>query len=249
MLPVVICEPDGAVRVQWMKVLSELIRRDYPSVRMEMLSGGEHELRRTLETEKGIVLAIIAVGTSMADGIDQGIELFLKVMEHNRDNYAMLCVHDAECLTAVLSRCMRPAGIMLLPLQEELMRASLRRIMNDYVSLYSVDDEQRHMVINSGKTMQRIAYHDILYLEAQDKQLNINTGRYVFTVRASLNSLAETLPEMFIRCHRSYIVNKAHIERLDLSEMEIRLTTQERIPVSRSYKDAIRTSLKADKWL
>ncbi len=246
MLPVLICEPDSAARAQWTEVLSDLVRKEYPSVKLETMPGGERELKRVLESENGIILAIIAV--SEAGSVEQGVNMFLKVMERNRDNYAMLSIHDVSCLNTVLSRCMRPAGIMLMPLQEELMRASLRRILNDYVSLHLSGNENEYMMVNAGKTVQRIAYRDILYLEAQDKLLNINMGRHVITVRASLNSLAETLPEEFIRCHRSYIVNRSYIESLNLPEMELRLSTQERLPISRSYKDTLRESLKAEGW-
>lgn len=248
MLPVVICEPDGAARAHWMELLGELVRKEYPALRLEMLPGNEHELSRVLETEDGIILTLLAVTDEAEGGVERCIQMFGQVMERNRDNYAVLCIYDGSQLNTVLSRCMRPAGILLAPFPDELTRASLRRILNDYMSLHSHEDETEYMMVNSGKTVRRIAYRDILYLEAQDKLLNICLGRHVITVRGSLNALAETLPEEFIRCHRSYIVNRSYIERLNLPEMALHLTTQERLPISRSYKEALRESLKAEGW-
>lgn len=243
MLPVVICDPNDSVRARWAETLGALVR-EYPSLRTEILSGGEHDLDSMLASESGIMLVILGVTGTAQDGVEGCIHRFRSVMERNRDSYAILCLHDAACLDMVLSRCMRPAGILMLPLQEELARASLRRVLNDYVSLYQSGNEGDYMVVTSGKSVQRIAYRDILYLEAQNKLLRICLAHHVVTVRASLNELERTLPEGFVRCHRSYIVNRAYVESIRLPEMELCLTSHERLPVSRSYKSAFRDSFR-----
>ena len=218
--------------------------REYPSLRTEILSGEERDLESMLASESGIMLVILGVTDTAQNGVEGCIRRFRNVMERNRDSYAILCLHDAKCLDTVLSRCMRPAGILMLQLREELVRASLRRVLNDYVSLYQSGSEEDYMVVTSGKSVQRIAYRDILYFEAQNKLLRICLAHHVVTVRSSLNELEQTLPEGFVRCHRSYIVNRAYVESISLSEMELCLTSQERLPVSRSYKSAFRDSFR-----
>ncbi|MBS5586882.1 MAG: LytTR family transcriptional regulator DNA-binding domain-containing protein, partial [Clostridiales bacterium] len=142
--------------------------------------------------------------------------------------------------------CMRPAGILLAPFREEAMRMSLDRALRDYTALYEQEGQNGYMTLTSGKTLRRIAYRDIQYLEAQDKLLNICTKRYAVSVRGSLNAVEKELPQEFIRCHRSYIVNRLHIERLNLPEMAVYLANGERIPVSRSYKEALLEQLRAE---
>ena len=242
MLPVVICEENRSLRERWLDVLGKLVQERYPLLRFEALSGGARELRRALETEDGIMLVILAV----EGAIETGIGLFSSVMERNRDNYVLLGLHNAERLDAVLSRCMRPAGILLAPFREEAMRMSLDRALRDYTALYEQEGQNGYMTLTSGKTLRRIAYRDIQYLEAQDKLLNICTKRYAVSVRGSLNAVEKELPQEFIRCHRSYIVNRLHIERLNLPEMAVYLANGERIPVSRSYKEALLEQLRAE---
>ena len=108
MLPVVVCEEDRALRARWLSALAALARQRYPLLRYEALPGGTRELTRALEAESGIMLVILAV----TEAVDEGVRLFASVMERNRDNYVLLCLHDAARLNAVLSRCMRPAGIL-----------------------------------------------------------------------------------------------------------------------------------------
>lgn len=248
MLPVVICEPDAAQRARWMDLLDELARREYPALRMELTPGTDRELRRALETYSGVMLVLLSVAEAVRGGVEGCIELFSSVMERNRESYVLLCLNDAGHLDEVLSRCMRPAGVLLYPPREELMRASLRRVLDDYASLHESESDGRYMVVTSGGTVSRVAYRDILYLEAQNKLLNICLRHQVLTVRGSLNELEQTLPEDFLRCHRSYIVNRSYIERFHASEMMLELSTQERLPVSRSCKSALREFLKGGGW-
>lgn len=242
MLPVVVCEEDRALRARWLSALEALARQRYPLLRYEALPGGTRELTRALEAESGIMLVILAV----TEAVDEGVRLFASVMERNRDNYVLLCLHDAARLTAVLSRCMRPAGILLSPFDEDGMLASLDRVLRDYTALYAEESRESYMTVTSGKTLRRIAYRDIEYFEAQDKLLNICTRRYVASVRASLNAVEKELPPQFIRCHRSYIVNRACVERLDMPAMTLYLSSGERLPVSRSCKEALREGLRAE---
>ena len=227
MLPVVVCEEDRALRARWLSALEALARQRYPLLRYEALPGGTRELTRALEAESGIMLVILAV----TEAVDEGVRLFASVMERNRDNYVLLCLHDAARLNAILSRCML---------------ASLDRVLRDYTALYAEESRESYMTVTSGKTLRRIAYRDIEYFEAQDKLLNICTRRYVASVRASLNAVEKELPPQFIRCHRSYIVNRACVERLDMPAMTLYLSSGERLPVSRSCKEALREGLRAE---
>lgn len=244
MLPVVICEPNAAQRKRWMDLVDELVHSEYPSLRLELMPGTERELTRELEACEGIMLVLLSVSEEMRGGVEGCIRLFARVMERNRENYVLLCLNDASCLDEVLSRCMRPAGVLMCPPREELMRASLKRVLNDYATLYASENNEQCMVVSTGGTMSRVAYRDILYLEAQNKLLNVCLRHHVLSVRSSLNELEQTLPEGFIRCHRSYIVNRSYIERFHAPEMMLELTTQERIPVSRSCKGALLEFLK-----
>ena len=242
MLPIVVCEEDRALRARWLSVLEALARQRYPLLKHETLPGGAHELKRALDAEPGIMLIILAI----AGAAEEGVALFARAMERNRDNYVLLCLHNPSQLNEILSRCMRPAGILLAPFQEETMRSSLDRALRDYVSLYAEESRETYMTITSGKTLRRIAFQDIQYLEARDKLLNICTRRYVASVRASLSALEKELAAQFIRCHRSFIVNRACIERLDVPAMTLYLTSGERLPVSRSCRNALREGLRAE---
>ena len=52
------------------------------------------------------------------------------------------------------------------------------------------------------------------------------------------------LPEYFIRCHRSYIVNAMYVSRLNLSQSVIHISEKYIVPVSKKYKSFVNNRLK-----
>ena len=239
MLPVVICEQNAQLRRKWLDILEELIQKEYPSLRIESMLGTEKELIRMVEFEAGIMLVMLAVDSQA----DKSTELYARVMNRNRDNYVLLCMHDLQQMNAILSRCLRPAGILVDPFQDDQMRHSVRRILNDYVAQYDPEQAEQAITVSSGKTLYRIRFRDISYLEARDKLVNICTNRQIVTVRGSLATFEAGLGEAFIRCHRAFIVNRSCMESLNCRDMMLTLKDGETLPVSRSCREAVEEAL------
>ena len=79
-------------------------------------------------------------------------------------------------------------------------------------------------------------YADIYYLEARDKKIVLHTRRHEFSFYNSLRKLEKDLPQYFIRCHRSYIVNFMFIRKLDLMNGLFYLDKETVIPISQKYR-------------
>lgn len=80
------------------------------------------------------------------------------------------------------------------------------------------------------------AYTDICYFEARDKKIVLHSnGKEVFFYN-SLRELEQVLPEYFIRCHRSYIVNFIFIQKVDFVHNLFYLRENPVIPISQKYK-------------
>ena len=66
------------------------------------------------------------------------------------------------------------------------------------------------------------------------------TKKTEFSFYDTLDNLTQTLPEQFIRCHKSFIVNKRFITCLSVSRGEIELEDGIILPLSRSYKQLVK---------
>ncbi|PCH88259.1 MAG: DNA-binding response regulator [Flavobacteriales bacterium] len=82
---------------------------------------------------------------------------------------------------------------------------------------------------------------DILWIEALENYMTINTLKDKYIVHFTMKSLQDKLPaDQFIRVHRSYIVRKDKIDSISDDEICI---GEERIPVGRTFKKELNKSI------
>lgn len=81
-----------------------------------------------------------------------------------------------------------------------------------------------------GETV-RLAARAVRYAESFSHTVELATEKGTYSVKLSMGELEKQLGEGFVRCHRSYLVNLAHISRL--SKTEVILDGGKRLPLSR----------------
>ena len=91
-----------------------------------------------------------------------------------------------------------------------------------------------------GCAMQ-LRFKDIRYMESDNKNVHIYETENVWTVSQKLNDMEKELPESFLRCHQSYLVNMKEIK--SFSTKEIELFSGERVPISRPKYHASKQKL------
>ena len=90
---------------------------------------------------------------------------------------------------------------------------------------------------------QFISYGDIYYLKPARKDF-VNTKNSEIGFYATLDTLADSLPEQFVRCHRGFIVNRKKIKTISYSQKLIFLNNDMLVPLSRGYKNSLDSALK-----
>lgn len=94
-----------------------------------------------------------------------------------------------------------------------------------------------YLTIKADHKLYKVQYSDIKYIEGMREYVSfhIPTGR--ITALLSLKSLEESLPkDLFIRCHKSYIINKKIVEALEGNNLII---GEKSIPIGQSYKENV----------
>lgn len=98
--------------------------------------------------------------------------------------------------------------------------------------------QSERVVVKDGGKIKIIPVQDILYLEAADDYVKIVTQEGNFLKNKTMAHFEQILPEqMFVRCHRSYIVRFSLITRLEPYEREsytLTLNNGKQLPVSRT---------------
>ena len=85
------------------------------------------------------------------------------------------------------------------------------------------------------KDKTKVYLNDLMYVKSEDHYLHAFTqdGKRHF-VRGKLSQILQELPPNFVKCHRSYIVNKNYIQ--SAHQGFITLKNKSEVPVSRSFK-------------
>lgn len=90
-----------------------------------------------------------------------------------------------------------------------------------------------HVFIKTGYEQVKVKFDDICYAEAEGNYVNFVLKNSKLLSRMTFTEMENILPKnKFIRIHRSYMVAKAHIDKIERHQVHVNGTT---LPVGDSY--------------
>ena len=95
--------------------------------------------------------------------------------------------------------------------------------------------------IISNRKIAKIPYSDIVYIESLSDYIRVNSTKDQIVSKEKISILASRLPDIFLRIHRSFIINKERIKSFSYDEVvleDIILT------IGRSYRKVVKEALK-----
>lgn len=130
--------------------------------------------------------------------------------------------------------------LLIKPYTKEQMKNKMRDLLSTYCNKTSGDASKDIFVLDTKDGKTRIPFNQIYYFEAREKKIYVRTLKEEYPFYQTLDELGNNLPEEFVRCHRSYIVNWNLVEKVDLSGSELQLADELYVPFSRTYKETIK---------
>lgn len=101
--------------------------------------------------------------------------------------------------------------------------------------------------VKTGSRIDVIPVPDIFYIQAQDDYVELHCSKGKFLKKETMNNFEKQLPEgLFLRVHRSSIINTKHIEKLEKYGKEsyvVILKDSTRVIVSKSRVKALKEHL------
>jgi two-component system LytT family response regulator len=98
--------------------------------------------------------------------------------------------------------------------------------------------QNQRIVVKNGTKIKIIPVQDVFYLEAADDYVKIHTAEGYFLKNKTMNHFEQSLDkDLFVRSHRSYLVNIQEITRIEPYEKDNHvalLRSGAKIPVSRN---------------
>lgn len=171
----------------------------------------------------------------MEDHIGENLELGIKLKEKFEDVHLMYITENRE------------KGLELEDFMSNVMFTSKNGIsdmrrekVTDNVKI--VFDSKNMKITNKSKNW-FIPIKKIAYVECLDKMLYFYGDFDTVSVRCTLKELESILPECFIRCHKSYVINMDWIKCYDTST--ITLNNDVNVPIARARKVSVVESIVA----
>ncbi len=110
-----------------------------------------------------------------------------------------------------------------------------------------VPGQNQRIVVKNGSKIKIIPIQEAHFLEAADDYVKIHTPEGAFLKSKTMSYFERVLDaQLFVRCHRSYMVNVQHIMRIDPYEKESHvavLKSGAKVPVSKTGYPRLRTVL------
>lgn len=97
--------------------------------------------------------------------------------------------------------------------------------------------QREHLMVDRGSGKKLLAFRQIESLTAAGNYVEVYSGGETYLIRATMKQLQATLPDsLFLRSHRSHIVNIREIERIAPGNHTLQMRSGRRLPLSKSYR-------------
>lgn len=167
------------------------------------------------------------------DGID-GIDAAEKIKKIKDNIRIILYTGRSEYVESMFRA--SPFDIAIKPVSDERLREILTRLKE------AVDkDNGKAITIKAIKGIYRVMVSEISYAESSGRYVYVHTSSEKITTINKLDNILEMFGNSFVRCHKSYIVNKNKIRLYDTDRVILFDKTE--ILVSRKYRQGIKEAI------
>lgn len=129
-------------------------------------------------------------------------------------------------------------------LPHETRRELITECLVQYVTKNNTLIEEDYFVVDNTYTTIKVPFSTVEYIMTDEPhRLQLGTTNQLIQFYGTLKEI-EQMDTRFIRCHKSVLINKMHVQQLDAKQQLVYLTTGKRVPVSRRLIKTIKALLK-----
>ena len=213
MLKIILCDDNSSSLHTLSAMLQNIFIKHDINAKVENIFTDPHKLLTYVEhNEIDILFLDIDLKTDI-----NGIELAERFRKHNKTAYIVFLTAHFEY--AMLAYKVKTFDYLIKPFSVSKLEETILRLKED---LYT--SKKQYVRFGNGKYI--IKQSDILFIEKEKAKSIVHTAQSELEVYASFSELSICLPENFVRCHKSYIVNAEKISEINTKDNKLYLNTQ-----------------------
>lgn len=168
-------------------------------------------------------------------GRDNGIAVAKTLRENNNMNLGIIFITSNPGF-ALDGYMVHPIQYLLKPVDHDKLKEA---ILFDYSQHYV----EKHLLISSGSVVHSFSYREIYYIEVIGHTLRIYKKEDAVECTGVLSDLHSELPDNFLRCHKSFLVNLDWVS--DIRRYSFQLYNGKKIPISKGRYNEIQQAFVA----
>lgn len=224
MRKIAVCDESPLILKQVVRV----VNRVYSSIICEEYS----ELKNLLLTIKSGEQYLMVIISIEWNGQEKGIEAAHQIQELDSSiRIIYMTGYTEKYVQQIFLKSANISGFLIKPIEETILEENLWKLKEE-----EQEREKKSLFIKYKGIMYSILFDDISYLESEGHMITIHTKTGKRNCYDRLEKLCERLPECFIQCHKSYVVNMNKIQKIEKRLMM--MNDHIEIPISKArYKD------------
>ena len=223
MLNFVLCDDSIPSLKRLSKMLESIFIRNNIEAKIGLCASTPQETLEYIENHKVDVLFLDIHLNSNLNGCDVA-DLIRK---KNKNIYIIFLTGHLEY--ALLAYKYKTFDYLPKPIIDERLEETVLRLMDDIAI-----DTSKFIKINNSKTL--INANDINYIKKDGMKLVFCTSKENYETYSSFSKFQTCLPENFVRCHKSYIVNINNVKKFKINENTLELKNNHSCTIGAKYK-------------
>lgn len=169
-----------------------------------------------------------------------GIDIGNYINEHSKIPFIYL-TSNSDDATISLAAKTKPNGYLVKPFNANNLKASIEIAINNHNSSSKKSTED-FIFVKKNDLNQKVLINDISYIKSDNIYLELHSYEgLTYLLRSTLKSFITKLPESFIQCHKSYIINSNYITAFNTKFVIVKDTE---IPISSQFKSSFKNFIK-----
>lgn len=198
-----------------------------------------HTGEDAISTIKEENIDLVLLDINLASKVD-GVHVAEYICENNSIPFVFLTSLSDDVTIGRVKKT-RPAAYMVKPFDEKTLRVNIELALSNHIKEDKKNIYSDTYYVKDKVRMTKVAVKDILYLEGSSNYTLIYCTNQKFVVSQTLKKVQAQLdPEIFMRIHKSNIVNLDKIEYIEDAHVII---AGKKLAISRTYREIFQSRL------
>ncbi len=225
MIKIAVCDDDRKVLDGIVNVIEETYKNEVYIIRYDNPVNLIEDWQESLKNQTDIVILDICFRE------ENGIATAQKLQQINRNVKIIFITAYIEYASEIFEA--QPFYFLVKPVDKqkiaEVVRSAMEAVKNEDI---------RSLIIQTRDGIEKVRVDDIWYVESIKRNIVVHEVDRQISLIKKLDEVEKMLPDYFLRCHKSFLVNADKIKRMESREFV--LLNDIRIPISRTRHSEIK---------